>query len=389
MNQPGQKHVCIVTSAHPWDDVRVASRLTTTFVDAGYRVTWVGPDTTLSVDQDVRIPGVEYRLFEAGQGRVNRLLGATRAARLAREVTDVDWWYSPDPDTAVKLPGLARRLGGRTMFDVHESYHGGLLDRWFPGGRAPKVAREVMRRKIESTCTKMDLVIGVSGPVLAPYCDKQPSTIVVRNLAPASFAAERPTQERPAGARMRFMHGKLMASHGTSPLARAVALTSEEFQRSAEVVMLDVEYTTAAARDEVLEIAAGLSSPALVVQPGVPHDQMADLMSTCSVGLIAYQRDLGHDSLPNRLFEYMAAGLAIVAPSYSPEIVAILEAEGIGLTADFEVPADIARALEWCVEHPDEVAAMGARARAAYLERYTWDTESARLVETVKALETA
>lgn len=383
------KHICVVTSAHPWDDVRVASRITATFVDAGYRVTWVGPDTTTSADQDVRIAGVEYRLFEAGQGRVNRLLGATRAGRVAREVTDVDWWYSPDPDTALKLPGLARRNGGQTMFDVHESYHGGLLDRWFPGGKAPGIAREVMRRKIAATCEKVDLVIGVSGPVLEPYCAKQPTKIVVRNLAPASFAAERPTDEVRGGERMRFMHGKLMASHGTSQVAQAVALTSDEFQRSAEVVMLDVEYTSSESRDEVLRIAGGLSSPALVVQPGVPHDQMADLMATCTVGMIAYQRDLGHDSLPNRLFEYMAAGLAIVAPSYSPEIVKILDAENIGLTADFEVPSDIARAIEWCVQHPEEVAAMGKRARAAYLERYTWDVESARLVEMVRSLEKA
>lgn len=383
------KHICVVTSAHPWDDVRVASRLVATFVDAGYRVTWVGPDTTTSNDQDVRIPTVEYKLFEAVPGRVNRLLAASRAVRLAHQVQDVDWWYSPDPDTAVKLPALARKHGGQTMFDVHESYHGGLLDRWFPGGRAPHLAREAMRRKIAATCRKVDLVIGVSGPVLEPYCRGQDNTIVVRNLAPASFAADQSTTVAKPSDRMRFMHGKLMTSHGTSQLAAAVALTSESFQGSAEVVMLDVEYTTAAARDEVLDIAAGLSGPALVVQPGVPHDQMAALMATCSVGLIAYQRDLGHDSLPNRLFEYMAAGLAIVAPSYSPEIVAILEAEGIGLTADFEVPSDIARALEWCVAHPDEVAEMGIRARAAYLERYTWDTEAARLVEKVKELERA
>jgi len=374
-------HICVVTSAHPWDDVRVASRIASSFVDAGHRVTWVGPDRSFFEKEEDRIPSVDYRLFDTGQGRLDRLRGATRAERLAREVSDVDWWYSPDPDMAAKLPGLARRKGGRTMFDVHESYHGGLLERWFPGGRPPGSVRELMRRRIAATCRRVDLVIGVSGSVLRPYCAEQPNHVVVRNLAPSWFAPERAAREHSPGERMRFMHGKLAAGNGTSQVAAAVAATSQAFQKGAELVMLEVESSSLTVRAEVRDVVAGLSSPALVVQPGVPHEQMAELMASCSVGVISYQRDLGLESLPNRLFEYMAAGLAIVAPSYSPDIVEILEAENIGITADFEVPEDIARALEWCIEHPDEVAAMGARARAAYLQRYTWETESARLLK--------
>lgn len=373
------KHVCIVSSAHPWDDVRVASRIAATLLEAGCRVTWVGPDRTFSSTLDARLSDVDYRLFPPGRGRIARLVGAPRAERLAREVRDVDWWYSPDPDMAARLPKLASSNGGRTVFDVHESYHGGLLERWFPG-KPPQFVRKLIRRKIAQVCSKSDLVIGVSDRVLEPYCQGHRNVVVIRNLAPTWLAPERTQGESASGVRMRVLHGKLGAKNGSSQVAAAVSLLRADVQSRVSVVMLEVSSTTEAARNEIRQVAGDLQAEALVVQPGLPHEQMADLMATCSVGLIAYQRDLGYESLPNRLFEYMAAGLAILAPSYSPEIVKILEAEDVGLSADFERPSEIADAIAWCVENPEQVAAMGERARRAYRERYTWEHEAERLL---------
>jgi glycosyltransferase involved in cell wall biosynthesis len=377
----------VVTSAHPVDDVRVASRITTAILKAGYRVTWVGPNITLSAHRDVRLPDVDYRLFETGRGRAGRLRAAGRAVRLARDIQDVDWWYSPDPDMAAKLPGLARGNGGATLFDVHESYHGGLLERWFPGGRPPTIVRELMRRRVAAICRRVDLVIGVSDRVLEPYCRRQPNHVVVRNLAPSWFAPDRPEAGGAQDQRMRFMHGKVSAGNGTLQVAAAFSELSPETQAGAQVVMLDVESTPSDTRAHVTGVGSRLAEDTISVIPGVPHEQMAELMATCSVGLISYQRDLGHESLPNRLFEYMAAGLAVIAPSYSPEIVKILETENIGLTADFEVPSDIARAIEWCLHNPIRVAEMGARARAAYLNRYTWQSEADMFLERLRAYE--
>lgn len=383
------KHVCIVTSAHPWDDVRVGSRIASTFVDAGYRVTWVGPDLTVSANRDVRQSGIDYRLFEPVAGRLGRLTGGIKAIRQARQVTGVDWWYTPDPDVAGRLPDLARRNGGKTLFDIHESYHQGLLNRWFPG-TPPNAVREALRRRIARSCSRLDLVMGVSQGVLEPYCAGRPNTIVVRNLAPDFFRSDlddpqESTTRGMASGPMRMLHGKVSAGNGTLQVSEAVGLLPPDVQSQMEMVMLDVPGTPNATKAAVLAKSAELAHSAVSVIPGVPHEEMASLMAGCSVGLIAYQRDLGHDSLPNRLFEYMAAGVAVLAPSYSPEIVRILDAEGAGITADFEVPSDIARAITWCVENPDEVAAMGVRAKAAYRERYTWGSEAERLLQVMWA----
>jgi glycosyltransferase involved in cell wall biosynthesis len=112
---------------------------------------------------------------------------------------------------------------------------------------------------------------------------------------------------------------------------------------------------------------------------------MPDFLARCDVGVIAYGRDLGERSLPNRLFEYMAAGLAVLAPSYAVDIRQIVEEEGIGRTADFEKPEEVAEAMRWFSENRRQTEEMGRLARKAFLERHNWDAEFDRLTEAMGA----
>ena len=74
---------------------------------------------------------------------------------------------------------------------------------------------------------------------------------------------------------------------------------------------------------------------------------------------------------PTKLFEYMAAGKAIIASD--------LEQIGDVLRDDLAVLVtpgdsdDLARALRDLAANPARRAELGARARARVLEQYTWD----------------
>lgn len=375
-------HVCIVTSAHPWDDVRVGTRMLETFIGAGYRVTWVGPDKSGPGKPNLR-EGVDYRLFPSPSTRAARLQGAKRALSLAENVPDVEWWYTPDPDVATRLPRHAGRFGGKTLFDIHESYHGGLLNRWWPLSNPPTVVRDLVKRRIARAARQMDQVIGVSRGVLDPYTTGQSKVEVIRNCAP-SFFAEIERDSSNATTRMRVMHGKLSGQNGSTQVLDALRVLGPSADAGLEVLMLDVGKVA----DANASTALGRPLPQAVnLLPGVSHQEMAHLMATCDVGLISYQRDLGLESLPNRVFEYMAAGMSIVAPSYSPEIASLIQEEQIGMVADFEDPQAVAGALQWCLNHPDQVSAMGKRARAAFLVRHNWQAESKKLIEAMRCFE--
>ena len=390
MSTANRGHVCIYTTAHPSDDVRVNSRIAAALLQANYRVTWIGPENSYFHASSTPNERINYRLFRRNDSKFKRLSAAKAAARQSRGLRDVDWWYSPDPDAAASAVKVARRNGGRVLVDIHEIFHGALLDRWFPKS-APAGLREFVRRRIAATCRRSDLVIGVSEAVLRPYVSRGTHYEVVRNCAPSWFAKriEKSAADGAASERVRIMHGKCIPSNGALAVVEAARLLDAE---SAGLLSIYMSEAAGGNTPFVIGIAdrlADLPEGLVTLAPGVPHEAMPALLQTCEVGMVAYGRDLGADSLPNRLFEYMASGLAVLAPSYAVEIADIIETERIGVVADFEDPEAIAAAFRWITKNRGEVQAMGERARAAFVERFNWDAEAEKMLAAMQRLETA
>jgi glycosyltransferase involved in cell wall biosynthesis len=116
----------------------------------------------------------------------------------------------------------------------------------------------------------------------------------------------------------------------------------------------------------------------------IPNSEMPRFLSECDAGIITYGRTSGNGSLPNRLFEYMAAGLPVIAPSYAKEIVNVLEEERCGLTVDAENPEALAEAIVFLKMNPEKAREMGGRAREGFIQRHNWDVEVSPLIRRIR-----
>lgn len=385
----GGYHVCVVTTAHPVDDVRVYEKLVRSWLEAGHQVSWVGPDWRQIDSAFAGDSRVNYCLFSANKNRFDRLLSPHLLRRRARELPRADVYYAPDPDSAPVAAELAVSNGSVSIFDIHEAYHDATLRRWV-GSFAALPLRRFVQWRLSRVALSCDLVLAVNVRILNCYAVSHSNALVVRSCASVRFVhrSKDRSSAKPISRRFRVMHGKAERGRGTLQVLSAVGILAKQGIDELSLILIRTVNETVHPEDkEIGRQLQALASQLEVRQP-MPQSEMSALLNTCAVGLISYQRDLGQDSLPNRLFEYMASGIAVVAPNYSTEIAKILKSERCGLVVDFEDPHDIAAAIRWMLENPRECAEMGERGAAAFLQRYNWESEfdvfSRRLDATVR-----
>jgi hypothetical protein len=108
--------------------------------------------------------------------------------------------------------------------------------------------------------------------------------------------------------------------------------------------------------------------------------EVASLLGRARVGLVPLHRMPSFlNALPVKLFEYMSAGVPVVASDF-PLWRQIIEDAGCGLLVDPRDSKGIARAVEYLLIHPEEAQQMGARGREAIERRYNWKTEEEQLL---------
>lgn len=116
------------------------------------------------------------------------------------------------------------------------------------------------------------------------------------------------------------------------------------------------------------------------------RQEVSKLLSNSRAGLVLFQPMPNHvDAQPNKLFEYMSAGLPVIASNF-PLWREIVAGADCGLLVDPSDPRAIADALLWVLEHPKESESMGKKGQEAVRDKYNWERESTQLIGLYKKL---
>jgi glycosyltransferase involved in cell wall biosynthesis len=106
---------------------------------------------------------------------------------------------------------------------------------------------------------------------------------------------------------------------------------------------------------------------------------IAAILSVSTAGLVPYSEDASM-SLPNKPFEYMAAGLPLLS-SLHGELEVMIRDEQIGLQYEAGNAGSLIEKIRWLATHSKERQAMGRRARRLFEERFSAEVIYPRLVE--------
>ncbi|MGK2962835.1 MAG: glycosyltransferase family 4 protein [Gemmatimonadaceae bacterium] len=119
--------------------------------------------------------------------------------------------------------------------------------------------------------------------------------------------------------------------------------------------------------EECRDLAAGVDN--VVFTGWLNSTEIEWMMTAASIGLAAYVRD-APQSLPNKIFEYLSAGLPVVS-SLGDEAARVLMANQCGVTYTPGDPDSLLRSLRPLLEDPALLAAMSSAAQRTFDDSYS------------------
>lgn len=322
-------------------------------------------------DGDVHITDVGH-----SRGRLARMLGSTRRVlRRARRI-DADIYHLHDPE--LMPAGLAlKRLGKTVIFDAHEDLPLQLLGKPYLTAGLRRLLSHACAAYERHACRQFDAIVAATPFIRDKFLQINPNSIDVSNYpVPGEFDAEAPW----SGKRQEVCYvGSLSAMRGIGEMVAAAQL----LQSAARI-------TVAGRFSEVkLEHAlSGLPGWQRLNRPGhLDRDGVRAVMAHAMAGLVTLHPEPNYlDALPVKMFEYMAAGIPVIA-SDIPLWRGIIQNHQCGVCVDPRDPAAIAAAIDYFVRNPQIAQRMGRNGRRAVIERFNWPTEAEKLIGLYRTLQ--
>jgi glycosyltransferase involved in cell wall biosynthesis len=369
-------HVCMLLHKSVAYDTRVL-REANALVGGGHEVTVVHLPPPGS---DGELEGLPFELKAATLPRGRRRLPhavrlAAEAARLAQRGASA----RPDAvhahDAAMLLPGLlaARRSGAKLVYDSHELATGVP----YRGRSWAAVVTAIERLGAPRADGVITVSDGIAAELKRRYRLARAPT-VVRNVPDLPPPGARPApdlrEQLAIGDSPLVLHqGALAAGRGGETLLRAVAMLDG-------VHLLFLGATGPyAERLRASAAAAGIAARTHMLPP-VPPEGLLSYTAQADVGVSLLEDDCDNHrmALPNKLFEYVAAGLPVVVADL-PEAATLVRERGIGWCADPADPESVASALRSALAARGDA---GLRRRLAAARRdLRWEPESRRLLD--------
>lgn len=362
-------HVCVMTSAHPPFDTRIFHRQAKSTREAGARVTLMAPGAPRDLVDGVRFVGLP-----SWGGRLGRpFRWPVLFAKAWR--TKADIYHMHDPELlpwGLLLKYTTRR---RVVYDSHEYLQEDVLGKhWIPERLRPAVARlaGAMQRFVLS---RLDGAVAVTEDMADGFRRFQPQTVTIRNLPPATESLPRPLKREPVV----MYAGLMMTGRGLEILYDTAALVHGRHPESEFHILGPVEWMDMPASENE-RTAAEWEAVGVRFLGSVPYPEVAPRLASATIGWLPRSPHVRNNLLawPNKLVEYMAAGLAIVA-SDLPTQGRIVRETNTGIVVEPLSPNAHADAICHLLETPEEVEQMADSGRKAAETQFTWEREAAKL----------
>lgn len=302
-------------------------------------------------------------------GRVNRFFRTTDRVFRAALALDADLYHLHDPELLPVGIRLKRR-GKRVVFDSHEDVPVQLLSKhYLPTGVLRQLSGAYARFE-RFACARFDGVVAATPFIRDKFLKINPRTVDICNYPLLEEFA--PCDDWEAKRGEVCYVGGVSGVRGARELVMAMARVQSDMR---------------------LNLVGDISEPGLQAElksmPGwsrvndfgiLDREGVRDVYERSRAGLVTLHPIPNYlDALPIKMFEYMSAGIPVIASDF-PLWRQIVLAADCGVCVDPLSPAAIAEAIDNIGRSPEKARSMGLNGRKAVETRFNWKTEESKLV---------
>lgn len=366
-----------LTTVHSRADVRIFVKEARTLAsNLPHKVLLMVADGKGNVDEEQGRVSI-HDLGNLGGGRLGRMLRGPWRAFFAICKIKPAIVHFHDPEL-LPLGLLLKVIGYKVIYDVHEDVPLQTFSKhWIP---------KFIRYPVALTMGALEWVAAKSFDAMVPATPKiaerfpTKKTVVVQNFPIGAELVARST--------IPYEQRALSFAYvgGIATIRGAIEMTSA-FDCLHDITGARLELAGEFSPSNLEDTLRALPGWVLVHYHGqVSRAQVARILGGVRAGVVLFHPLPNHiDAQPNKMFEYMSAGLPVIASDF-PLWRRIIGGAGCGLLVDPLSLKAIAEAMRWILDHPVEAEAMGRRGRQAVERTYNWDAEAVKLSSLYKKL---